>query len=133
MKSMNVSILCGRLVRDPELKTLSTGTAVSEITLAVSDDYRDTKRSYFFDCKVWGKGAETLCKYSKKGDTIIVNGELKQDTWEAKDGTKRNKVFIDVVKFQFVGGKKESGENDNAVETVDEMPETFAANSMEGF
>ena len=116
MKNINVVTLCGRLVRDPELKVLSTGTSLSEISLAVSDDYKDTKKSYFFDCKVWGKGADALVKYSKKGDSIIINGHLTQERWE-QDGKNKSKVIINILDFQFTGGKKEA----------QEQPETFPA------
>lgn len=110
MASYNRVVLMGNLTRDVELRYITSGTAVADVGLAVND--REKKGTEwvdvvsFFDLTMWGKTAETLEKYCGKGSSILVEGTLKQETWE-KDGQKRSKVKVVVDKMQMVGGKRD--------------------------
>ena len=116
MENLNETILEGNLTRDcgaNERDFIYTqgGSAVATISIAVnsakklSDGTYGTEVSYF-DVKIYGKTAENLKPYLKKGQCVLVVGTLKQDRWE-KDGKKFDKVYINSNKVQLRGGKKE--------------------------
>jgi single-strand DNA-binding protein len=113
MASYNHVVLVGNLTRDPELKFLPSGTALCEFAIAVNRRWTDAKTSEkkeevsFFDCVVWAKGAEIFAKYMTKGKPCLIDGELRQERWEDKDGGKRSRVKINVQNFQFLGGKRD--------------------------
>jgi single-strand DNA-binding protein len=94
MNGSNVTAM-GRLVRDPEVKFTTSGTAVSNCTIALKSSYKDGDDS-FIDLVVWGKAAEFLGQWAKKGARIFVSGELEQQRWEKKDGTKASKIVVKV-------------------------------------
>jgi len=113
MASFNKVILLGNLTRDPALSFLPSQTAVCEFGLAVNRKWKDKDGQaredvMFIDCRAYGKSAETLNQYVKKGAPLLVEGRLQFDTWEAKDGTKHNKHRVMVEQFQFVGGKDDA-------------------------
>ena len=83
----------GFLTRDPELRYLSTGTAIGTFTLAVQDRYGEKKETCFIDVTTFGKLAENVCKYVKKGSNVLVEGRLQLQTWES-NGQKRQKHQI---------------------------------------
>lgn len=105
--SFNKVIVLGNLVRTPELRTTPGGTHVSEVTLAVNDVYQKdgqkTERVTFVDVVVWGKQAETLCRWKKQGDPLLVEGRLQQDKWTDKQtGQQRSKLKVACVSFTFI-------------------------------
>jgi len=107
----------GNLVRDPELKYTPQGNAVCTATLAVSRGKKGEEQTSFFDCVFWGKSAETVAEYFRKGNPIVAHGELIQDSWQDKEtGQKRNKIKIQSRGFTFLprSGKKTDSENDGA-------------------
>lgn len=108
MSSYNRVILMGNLTRDPELRYISSGTAVSEIGLAVNDRVKRNDQwvdeATFVDVTLWGRTAEVANEYLSKGSSILVEGRLKLDTWE-KDGQKRSKLRVVAEKMQMVGGR----------------------------
>ncbi|HEY4329535.1 MAG TPA: single-stranded DNA-binding protein [Phycisphaerae bacterium] len=111
MTGFNKVILMGHLTRDPELKTLPSGTPVCEIGLAVNrrwktDRGEQREEVLFVDCTAFGKRAEALAKYFKKGSPIQTEGYLKLDRWEAQDGTARSKIKIIVEGFGFLGNSE---------------------------
>ena len=106
MPNVNKVHLIGHLTRDPVLRYTSGQMAVCEFGLAMSRKYKEKEEVCFVDCTAWGKQAETLQKYVAKGNPLYVEGHLVLDQWEAKDGTKRNKLKVTVDQFQFLGGKK---------------------------
>ncbi|MCC6465961.1 MAG: single-stranded DNA-binding protein [Planctomycetes bacterium] len=117
MSSFNKVIVMGNLTRDPELRSTPGGTQVTEISLAVNDNYTDSQgqkqeRTTFVDITVWGKQAETLCRWKKKGDPLLVEGRLQMDEWNDKQsGEKRKKLKVVATGFTFVGrgGSGEGG------------------------
>src|SRR3954468_3199782 len=107
MANLNKVLLMGNITRDPELKYLPNQTAVCDFGLAVNrtwtgQDGVKKEEVTFVDCSCFGKTAEILSKYKKKGDPLFVEGRLKLDQWEAQDGSKRSKLKVVVENFQFL-------------------------------
>lgn len=108
--NLNQVFLAGNLVRDPELKKLPSGKSVCEFTVAVNNSWKDEQGNKkedtgFFACNAWGRTAEVICEFLKKGNPIFVIGRLKTDSWE-KDGVNQYKTKVSVTEFQFVGTAK---------------------------
>lgn len=110
--SLNRVILTGRLTKDTEFKSSQSGVGVSKISLAIDSFYKGEKKTAFIDCTGFGKTAEFLRDYFKKGSPIGIDGTLHQDTWE-KDGEKRSKIVVYIERIEFIGGKKEDSESEN--------------------
>jgi single-strand DNA-binding protein len=103
--SLNSVNVMGNLTRDPELKSMPSGTNVCRLSIAnnriyVKNGEKVTEVSYF-DVDVWGKVADNCAKYLKKGNGIIVEGRLRQDRWE-KDGKTQSKVSITANNIHFM-------------------------------
>ncbi len=110
MRGFSKAIITGNITRDPELRTTTGGSSVCSFTVAVNRTYRGTdgeqkEEVSFIDCSAWGKLAETVAQYAKKGTGVLVSGRLNQRAWEDKNGNKRSSVEIVVEDFNFVGGK----------------------------
>ncbi len=100
----------GRLTADPELR-YSQGTnqtAVAKFSLAADRKFKKDGKPVadFFDCTVFGKQAEFVAKYFKKGNKMIVNGELQNDNYTDKNGVKRYNTQIIVDEIEFAESKK---------------------------
>ena len=91
---LNAYVGIGRLTKDPELKTGNSGKSYSNFSIACNTGFGDKKETSFFNCVIFGKQAETLCQYFKKGHRVGIRGELKQETWNDRDGNKRSAVKI---------------------------------------
>ena len=115
MASYNKVILIGNLTRDPELRYTPKGTAVARIGLAVNRVWRTEtgetrEEATFVDCDAFGRQAETLCQYMKKGNPILVEGRLRLHTWEDKQtNQKQSKLRVDIENFRFVSGAARDG------------------------
>jgi single-strand DNA-binding protein len=116
MANFNKVFLMGNLTRDPALSYLPSQTAVCEIGLAINRKWTDQQgqakeETTFVDCSAFGRTAETISKYLKKGRPVFVEGRLKLDQWEAQDGTKRSKMRVIIDNFQFIdsGGRATEG------------------------
>src|SRR3954471_14006829 len=115
MANYNKIILVGNLTRDPQLKYLPSQMAVCDFGLAVNHKFKtktgeDREEVLFIDCSCFGKGAEIINQYCTKGKQLLVEGRLKYDTWEDKQGGgKRSKHSVVVDNFQFLGGPRDSG------------------------
>ncbi len=108
MANYNKVILVGNLTRDPQMSYLPSQTPVVEIGLAVNrrwrgQDNQQREETCFVDCRAYGRQAETLNQYMKKGQPILIEGRLQLDTWEGKDGSKHSKHRVIVERFQFLG------------------------------
>ena len=107
MANLNKVMLIGNLTRDPQLSYLPSQTPVVEFGLAISRRYKKQDGSQgeettFVDCQMFGKRAEVINQYVKKGNPLFVEGRLKFDSWE-KDGQKRSKLRVFVENFEFLG------------------------------
>lgn len=111
--NFNLVILGGNIVRDPETKQLGSGTVVCETAIAVNRKFKtaggeEREEVTFVDLTAFGKTGEAIAKYFTKGKPILIQGRMKQDVWEAKDGGgKRSKISVIVEEFQFVGGRSD--------------------------
>lgn len=114
MANFNKVILLGNLTRDIELKAIAGGQSVARIGLAVNRRYRtkegeDREETTFVDCEAWGRTAEVMNQYLRKGQPVFIEGRLKLDQWEDKEGQKRSQLRVVVENFQFVGAKDGGG------------------------
>jgi single-strand DNA-binding protein len=115
MAALNKVMLMGNLTRDPQLKQLPSNTQLAEFGLAVSRRYKtaageDREETCFVDCTAFGKQAEVIGQYCQKGKPLFVEGRLKYDSWDDKQGFgRRSKVSVVVENFQFIGNKEGSG------------------------
>ncbi|MEM7790435.1 MAG: single-stranded DNA-binding protein [Verrucomicrobiota bacterium] len=112
MASFNKVILLGNLTRDPELRVTANGNSICKLGLAVSRAFstKDGERreeTTFVDIDAFGKQAEVISKYMRKGRPIMIEGRLKLDQWES-DGQKRSKLSVVLENFQFIGGRDEN-------------------------
>jgi len=109
MANFNKVMLMGNLTRDPQLSYTPNQTAVVDFGLAVNrrwtgQDGNQRDETCFVDCRMFGRRAEVVNKYCKKGNPLFVEGRLTFDSWEAQDGTKRSKLRVTVENFEFIGG-----------------------------
>ena len=117
MANFNKVILAGNLTRDPELKYTPKGTAVAKIGLAINRTWKsetgETKEEVtFVDVDAFGRTAEVIAQYLKKGRPILIEGRLRYDTWDDKQtNQKRSKLGVVAENFQFLdsGNRAESG------------------------
>ncbi len=115
MASYNKVTLIGNLTRDPELKYTPKGTAIADIGLAVNRNYttdsgEKREEVTFIDVTLWGRVAEIVGEYCKKGRPLFVEGRLQLDTWDDKaTGQKRSKLKVVGENIQLLGGKPEGG------------------------
>ena len=107
---MNTVSLCGRLVRDPETKMTSSDLMIASFTLAVDRKGKD-KGADFIPCKAFGKTAEVIAQYVKKGSMIGITGRIQTGSYDAKDGTKRYTTDVMVNEFYFLESKRHEPAN----------------------
>ncbi len=107
MASFNRVILVGNLTRDPELRYIPSGTAVTEFTLAMNDRRKGAngetiEETTFVDVTLWARSAEVASEYLSKGSNVLIEGRLKLDTWE-KEGKKHSKLRVVGDRMQMLG------------------------------
>ena len=108
MASFNQIILLGNITRDPEMRYLPNNTPVIEFGIACNRRFRDAQgkdrdEAMFIDCAAFGKQAEIINQYCHKGDLLFIEGRLKLDTWEDKQGGgKRSKHRVVINNFQLM-------------------------------
>ena len=113
MASFNKVVLLGNVTRDPELRYISSGTAVTDIGLAVNDRRKNAagewvEETTFVDVTLWGRTAEVAGEYVSKGSPLLIEGRLKLDTWE-KDGKKNSKLRVVGERMQLLGSRSGGG------------------------
>jgi single-strand DNA-binding protein len=111
--SYNRVVLVGNVTRDPELRYIPSGTAVTELGLAVNDRRKNANGEWieettFVDITLWGRQAEIANEYLNKGSSVLIEGRLKLDTWE-KDGKKNSKLRVIGERMQMLGGRGPGG------------------------
>lgn len=105
--SFNKVFLMGNLTRDVEIRHTSGNQAVGNFGIAVNRRYKTASGEQredvtFVDCEAWGRTAEIMAQYFAKGRPVFLEGRLKLDQWEGKDGSKQSKLRVVVENFQFV-------------------------------
>ena len=100
---MNQVVLIGRLTKDPELRFIpNSGTAVARFGLAVNREYSKDKEADFFNIVVWGKSAENAANYLKKGRLVAINGSMRNNNYEDKNGTKHYNIEVVANRVEFL-------------------------------
>jgi single-strand DNA-binding protein len=115
---INKVVLIGRLTRDAEQSYTQGGFALLKFSIAVNRNRKQgeswVEEVSYFDVTLFGRQGEAIANYMTKGKQVAVEGQLRQDRWEAQDGSKRSKVLIDCNNIQLLGGGREgSSSNDN--------------------
>ena len=110
MASLNKVLLMGNLTRDPELRYIPSGTAVTSFTIAVNRIYNSPtgerkEEVCFVRIVVWGRMAEVSAEYLSKGSSVFVEGRLQSRSWEAQDGQKRSTIEVIANNIQFLNRK----------------------------
>jgi single-strand DNA-binding protein len=137
MANLNKVLLMGNLTRDPEVRYTPKGTAVAELGIAVNRIYsgeNGEKREEvtFVDVTVWGRTAENVGEYLKKGRPVFIEGRLQLDSWEDKQsGQKRNKLKVVADNVQFLGSRG-SGTGGGGPEEGEEPPRSRSASGTRG-
>ena len=115
MANFNKVILAGNLTRDPELRYTPKGTAIAKIGLAINRKWKSESGEMkeeitFVDVNAFGKTAETIGQYLKKGRPILIEGRLRYETWEDKNTKqKRSKLGVVMESFQFIDSNRGEG------------------------
>lgn len=109
---LNKAIIIGNLTRDPELKSLPSGTHVATFGVATNRVWKDKNgqrqdATEFHNIVVFGRQAETVTQYLKKGNSVLVEGRVQTRSWDGQDGQKRYRTEIVAERIQF--GPKGSG------------------------
>jgi len=116
MASFNKVILMGNLTRDPEVKYITSGSAVTELGLAVNRSWFDKQSNQrkeettFVDVTLWGRTAEVAGEYLSKGRPVLIEGRLQLDTWEDREsGKKRSKLRVVGENMTMLGSRGDGG------------------------
>ena len=135
-KSINQVILMGRLTRDPEQRTTTTGKTIANFSIAVDRGGQDDAAD-FFDVTAWEKLGELVMQYLAKGRRVLVQGRLRQDSWDDKEtGKKRSRVEVVATDVTFLDGPNggdnstpstapkaaNTKSNDVVIEDIDDKP-----------
>jgi len=112
--NLNVVVITGNLTRDPELRSLPSGTSVCDLRVAVNPRRKNgatgewEDKPNYFDVKVWGAQGENCARFLAKGRPVGVQGRLEWREWETQDGQKRQAVDIIADSVQFLGGRDDA-------------------------
>jgi single-strand DNA-binding protein len=126
---MNIVVQIGRVTKDVELRQTTSGKSAVEFSLAVKRDYKSANGEYesdFFNCVSFGKTAELISKYVKKGDQIAVDGKLQTRNYTNKEGRKIYVTEIRVDNVEFLQAKKQDQEATEEPKTEWEEIDPFA-------
>jgi len=134
--SLNRIILCGNLTADPELSYLPSSLAVARMRLAVNERVKNQQdewvdRPCYVDITAFGKQGEACNQYLSKGSPVLIEGKLRYETWEAKDGTgKRSKHSVVADKVQFLSSRSEDGGSSAPASTSSSESSSSAPDAM---
>jgi len=123
MANLNKVFLMGRLTRDPDQRFIPSGQSVVSFGIAVNRNYtvngEKREETTFVDIEAWGQQGELIHKYLTKGNPIFLEGRLKFDSWENKEGEKRSKLRVTLERFQFLGSAEKSGGRQSGGDRID--------------
>ena len=132
--NINRVIITGNLTKDPELRSLQSGTAVCKLRVAVNSRRKDQSGEWvdkpnYFDVTVWGAQGENCARFLAKARPVAIDGRLEWREWDAKDGTKRQSVDIVADTVQFLGSRGDNGgggqqSSDQGFATTSDVPAT---------
>src|SRR5262245_47885415 len=130
--NINRVVLTGNLTRDPELRSLQSGTSVCSLRIASNSRRRDQSGEWvdkpnYFSVTVWGTQGENCARFLSKGRPVCIDGRLDWREWQAQDASKRESVEIVAESVQFLGGHDQNA--GSAQPTADEAPDPVAVGS----
>src|SRR5436190_11638348 len=125
--NLNRVVITGNLTRDPELRSLPSGTSVCKLRVAVNSRRKDQNGEWvdkpnYFDVTVWGAQGENCATYLSKGRPVAVERRLEWREWEAQDGTKRQAVEIIANSVQFLGSRDGAAAGGNGGTPQSDVP-----------
>lgn len=132
--SLNRVFLIGNLTRDPELRYLPSGQAVTSFTIACNRAYtantgEKKEEVSFIRVVVWARRAEVCNEYLKKGSPVFVEGRLQSRSWEAQDGTKRSSIEVVANNVQFLSRGGARGNQEEPIQLPQESMDEESASS----
>jgi single-strand DNA-binding protein len=119
-RGVNKVIAVGNLGADPETKYMPSGVACSTFSVAVSETWKDKQtgeqkdRTEWIRAETWGKLAEIVAEYLRKGSQVYIEGSLRTDSWEDEAGNKKYMTKVRVDNLQMLGGKGDGGQRQPA-------------------
>lgn len=124
MSSLNRVLLMGNMTREPMLSYLPSQTPVCDFGIATNRKFKKADGSKgeevcFVDCQIFGKRAEVVNEYFKKGSQIFIEGRLKFESWQDQEGGKHSKLRVLVENFEFCGGKRVKDSGSDGSEPID--------------
>jgi len=128
MANFNKIILLGNVTKDPEMSYLPSQIAVVNFGIAVNRKWKNKEgvgqtNVCFVDLRCFGKQAETIHKYVKKGDLLFVEGRLEFNSWVAKDNSKRSKHRVTIESFQLMpNGQPVDAQGQETAQTKEDKP-----------
>lgn len=133
MASFNKVILIGNMTSDPELKATSSGISVCSFSIAINRKFgKDGEQACdFITIQTWRQTAEFVSKYFKKGNPILICGQLQTRTWTDNQGQKRYATEVVADEVSFVGNKESSTETKPAPSAS--MPTAYGGNNAPQF
>ena len=134
MASFNKVILIGNMTADPELKQTQTGVSVSSFSIAVNRRFKGENGQQecdFINIVTWRQQAEFVCKYFRKGNPILICGQIQTRSWTDNQGQKRyaTEVVADEVSFVASASQGTTSENQNASQNAPYVPDAYKAPS----
>jgi single-strand DNA-binding protein len=118
--NINQIIISGNLVANPFLRETNAGTAVATATIANNEAFSDGQGerqqvTTFVDVTVWGKSGENFASLAKKGQEVVIEGQLRRNDWESEDGQRHSKHFLKAESWQFTQSKaRDTPQADNS-------------------
>ena len=126
--NINSVVITGNLTRDPELRSLPSGTSVCKLRVAVNSRRKDgssgewVDKPNYFDVTVWGAQGENCANYLSKGRPVAVQGRLDWREWESQEGQKRQAIEIIAESVQFLGSRGDNPGNGNGFQAQSDVP-----------
>jgi single-strand DNA-binding protein len=129
-KSINQVVLMGRLVRDPEQRTTTTGKTIASFSIAVDRGGQDDTAD-FFNITAWEKLGDLVIQYLAKGRRVLVQGRLRQDSWDDKEtGKKQSRIEVTATDVTFLDGPNgESGPSNSSSTSSSNSASSSSSNS----
>ncbi len=138
MPSINKVIISGNLVRDPDTRILENGTHLAKMSIANNQRYRDRngewqEKTCYVNVIAWRKTAELVSEFCRKGSPVLIEGELVFNSWEDRDGNKRNQLEVNARRIQFLEKRgQDSSYRNNSPESSGSIPDSNEHDSAPG-
>ena len=111
---MNNVVLMGRLTKDPELRYVGEkNTALAYFSLAIPRESKDDDKVDFIEIKAWGRNAEVICEYLGRGSRVVVEGNIRKDSYISNNGEKKYPTYVNCKRFSFADSKSKNNDSTN--------------------